>query len=254
MFINDIKEIVNKNIHVGDVIKNYKVMCKLLNEPIVTSNSKKAQITNWKRYFNFTKDKTKFIITEVYDEPLNNSGYMYYDNSLKEQCFKISDDNKNKKGVYIIQKENDVYIGSTVSSFWLRFIQHLGGYDNQAPYRYTKPLILNGGTFKDLWIASDDDTIKQIREIEESYIFKYVNSGEYNVINIRFSDPLKTKKIKHPRVYISDFYIARRLTHKKFHICDIINLQNEITYVFTYTPRLSNYLNDNNIKFLASSK
>lgn len=56
-------------LRVGAVIKNYKELCKILNEPIVTSNSKKAQLTNWSRFFNYTKDKTKFIITEIYDKP-----------------------------------------------------------------------------------------------------------------------------------------------------------------------------------------
>ena len=52
-----------------NVVKNYKVMCELLNEEITAGDSKKAQINRWKRYFDFHKEGQKFIIDEIYDEP-----------------------------------------------------------------------------------------------------------------------------------------------------------------------------------------
>jgi len=57
-------------LHEGQVIKNYKAMCKLFNEEIKSSDSKKAQEKEWMRYFDFEKDKQKYIITEIYDTPL----------------------------------------------------------------------------------------------------------------------------------------------------------------------------------------
>lgn len=59
-----------KNITVGQVIKNYKGMCNLLEEKELSSNSKIAQLKEWSRYFSFEKDGQKFIITEIYDIPL----------------------------------------------------------------------------------------------------------------------------------------------------------------------------------------
>lgn len=59
----------NIELEVGMVIKNYKVMCELLGEEEKRGKGKKYQVDNWKRYFDFTKEGQKLIITEVYDEP-----------------------------------------------------------------------------------------------------------------------------------------------------------------------------------------
>lgn len=56
-----------ENLEVGKVYKNYKALCEVLGEKPVTSNSKKAQIKEWERYFSYIKDGNKIIIKEVYD-------------------------------------------------------------------------------------------------------------------------------------------------------------------------------------------
>ena len=76
------KELLNK-----DVVKNYKEMCKLLNQEEKTGNSKKAQEKEWKRYFKWEKQGQKYIIEEIYENPLpvqdkrkngNHNIYMQY--------------------------------------------------------------------------------------------------------------------------------------------------------------------------------
>ena len=65
-------------------IKNYKSLVTILDEPIKTGKSKQLQLEDLSRYFTFTKDKQKFIVTEIFDEPLpkqinpngNNSKYV----------------------------------------------------------------------------------------------------------------------------------------------------------------------------------
>ena len=57
------------SLQAGMVIKNYKEMCKLMGEDIKDGNSKKAQVENWRRYFDFVKDGQKFVIIEIYNEP-----------------------------------------------------------------------------------------------------------------------------------------------------------------------------------------
>lgn len=57
------------NIYEGLIVKNYKEMCQLLDEKITDGNSKKSQLNNWKRYFDFQKDGQKFVILKVYDKP-----------------------------------------------------------------------------------------------------------------------------------------------------------------------------------------
>jgi|GEM_PF-3987976 len=63
---------VHDNLSVGQIYKNYKVLCKGLGEDIKDGTSKKAQLDNWKRYFDFDnleKGKQPIIIKEIYDIP-----------------------------------------------------------------------------------------------------------------------------------------------------------------------------------------
>ena len=75
----------------GLVIKNHIALAELLDEKVSGTNSRKAQLTNWKRYFEHKKEGHKFIITKVYDEPLpvtegksvgNNAVYVKYIETL----------------------------------------------------------------------------------------------------------------------------------------------------------------------------
>lgn len=81
------EEIDTSKLEVGMVVKNYKELCKLLRQEIKDGKSKKYQIENFKRYFDFEKSGQKFIITDIYEIPLpkedkrktgNNSIYVKY--------------------------------------------------------------------------------------------------------------------------------------------------------------------------------
>ena len=52
------------------VVKNYKAMCELLGEPVKGGDSKRSQIKQWERFFYWTNQGHKFIIKEIYEEPL----------------------------------------------------------------------------------------------------------------------------------------------------------------------------------------
>lgn len=58
------------NLKEGMIIKNYKEMCKILDEPMKTGNSKKAQLKEWQRYFSYEKQNYSFIIKKIYELPL----------------------------------------------------------------------------------------------------------------------------------------------------------------------------------------
>lgn len=60
----------NTNLKEGDVYKNYKELCNQLNESELKANSKNAQLKEWKRHFDWDKSGQKYIITEIYHEPL----------------------------------------------------------------------------------------------------------------------------------------------------------------------------------------
>ena len=52
----------------GQEIKNYKVLCELLNEPVKVGKSKQLQLKDFKRYFDFHKEGQKIIIDEIFNE------------------------------------------------------------------------------------------------------------------------------------------------------------------------------------------
>jgi len=58
-----------KKITEGDIIKNYKDMCSILEEEVKAGNSKTAQLKEWERYFDFSRKGQKFIIEKIYEIP-----------------------------------------------------------------------------------------------------------------------------------------------------------------------------------------
>ncbi len=70
---NQQKGILIMNTHTlksGDVVNNYKELCRLLCEEVKYGNSKKAQLKEFERYFQYEKHGHKFIILDIYDIPL----------------------------------------------------------------------------------------------------------------------------------------------------------------------------------------
>lgn len=87
VYNEDIQEIDTTGLEIGMVIKNYKELCKILGQDVKDGKSKKYQLENFKRYFDFEKSGQKFVIIDIYDIPLtkedrrklgNNSIYVKY--------------------------------------------------------------------------------------------------------------------------------------------------------------------------------
>lgn len=57
-------------LQVGQTVKNYKELCALLGEKESAGNSRKAQLKEFARYFEWEKSGQKFLITDIYDTPL----------------------------------------------------------------------------------------------------------------------------------------------------------------------------------------
>jgi hypothetical protein len=72
------------NLQIGQEIKNYKELCKLLEEPVKDGGkAKEYQLKDFQRYFNFEREGRKFIIKEIYDSPLEKEdGRMFGNNSI----------------------------------------------------------------------------------------------------------------------------------------------------------------------------
>ncbi|PKM72149.1 MAG: hypothetical protein CVU91_10490 [Firmicutes bacterium HGW-Firmicutes-16] len=57
-------------IEAGQVFKNYRLLCAELGEPIKEGDSKKAQLKEFHRFFDFERVGQKYLITEIFDNPL----------------------------------------------------------------------------------------------------------------------------------------------------------------------------------------
>ena len=75
------------------IVKNYKEMCQILGQEEKAGNSKTAQIKEWNRYFDFSRDNQKSIIKEIYDKPFPKNIYISPFDTLNELliCEKIID-------------------------------------------------------------------------------------------------------------------------------------------------------------------
>lgn len=75
---------------IGMTVKNYKVLCELLGEPVLFGNSRKAQLNTFKCYFDWEKSGQKFIITDIYDTPLTKEDKRRLgNNSIYVQCIEV---------------------------------------------------------------------------------------------------------------------------------------------------------------------
>ena len=100
------KRIDTSRLESGVVVKNYKEMCEILDEDICGGDSKKAQMKEWSRYFAWEKKGQKFIILDIYDEPLpkddgrqNKNIYVQY---IQVILMKILSKQKNTKDPFYI--------------------------------------------------------------------------------------------------------------------------------------------------------
>jgi energy-converting hydrogenase A subunit M len=66
MNIENLKEYLETN----DTIANYRKVCEIIEEHVLTGNAKIAQLKELERYFKFHKQGNKFVFTEVYEVPL----------------------------------------------------------------------------------------------------------------------------------------------------------------------------------------
>ena len=57
------------NLYKGQIIKNYKELCSLIDEKTKTSDSKLSQLKELKRFVNYHNEGHKFIIDEIYELP-----------------------------------------------------------------------------------------------------------------------------------------------------------------------------------------
>lgn len=191
-------------LQVGQVY-SYKQLCELTGAEYKRGAGKTYQLekfceTGFQRFFNFEKvARGKYEILEIYDEPLpiedkrregNASGTQKI--SIKDNQFKIFDAQiAHSSGVYKIENNECIYIGSTTSQFTNRFSQHLHNWNGN--HEKTQDILLNGGEFTCLQAFENSTDEKIIREAEAEYIRKYQDT-EKILLNDKLPEIITSKE------------------------------------------------------------
>lgn len=83
-------EIDTSKLEIGMTVKNYKVLCELLGQDVKDGKSKKYQLEDFARYFDWERSGQKFIISDIYDTPLTKEDKRKLgNNSIYVKCIEV---------------------------------------------------------------------------------------------------------------------------------------------------------------------
>lgn len=233
------KELTKDDIAKLELHKTYRYaeLCELFDEKISKGmKSKRSQLKEWHRYFNWTNPTSwDYYITEIYSEPKEKEPHgnkgkrttRYGKIFQNFPNFNMSYEQGKERGVYALIKDNNIYIGSTITSFYERMSSYGS---NNGQQQHVKDLLKSGATFNILYKASPDDSDEIIRYQEQYYINQYLYHSDYNVINRREDDCyLPHTKITYKSIQINQKYID-----------DVINFCNENNIEFKIKENKTN--------------
>lgn len=142
----------------GKTYKNYNELCDVLNQKRLGGESKRAQLTEWRRFFDFSKHGHKITVIKIHVPPLINK-IEAARLKAKENKRLIELKRKNKK-IHIcggfIRKYNQPYLNPILNSVY-RFkdvgdnIIYIGKTSNNLPLRLSSHF-KKGGIFLPLAI------------------------------------------------------------------------------------------------------
>lgn len=162
--------------------KNYKELCNVMDWKTTGGKSKQLQLKDLERFCKYHKEGNKFIIDEVFENPLLKEENKRNSGNLKTYTqLNISENEYINKGIYYIIKNNSIYIGSTVRNFRERFQEHYRGNDESMQHTYN--MINNGGVFNILFDMTNIEDEELIRMVENEYIKYFIDETDYCVIN-----------------------------------------------------------------------
>lgn len=93
--------------YVGQVFKSYRQVAQLLEADILGGDSRELQCEYWKRYFKWEREKHRWIIVEIFDEPLEQA----WDKVEVPKEFTLTGiviDEKDKQRVIELLKKNNI--------------------------------------------------------------------------------------------------------------------------------------------------
>ena len=227
-----------ENLEVGMILKSYRHLCEVLEEPIKSGNSKIRQMKELERYLEYHKEGNKLIIDNIFDiekEKIDNR--VNGNNFINCEQFNIPRKDRNNTGIYYILRDKDIYIGSTCAGFRDRFIRHFRGQDKVM--RYTYDLLHSGGYFNILLDMTGIEDEVLIRQVEQEFILYLINNDNYNVLNKNektwsLKEKTKLNKIKYKTIKIKEdkYEEALSLLFKNGLITDVG--KNEVTPIINF--------------------
>lgn len=160
--------------------------------------SRTKQIEWFSNHFDFDRDGHKYIIKKILRNDVlpmkDNRGGAY--NECFTPQFMVSDELYNSIGIYKIQHNNKIYIGSTINGFRKRYLQHISDFSTSNAKE-----IIDNGIFKILEVC-DGKEEKYIRELEQVYINFYKKQREIVVLNSRKAYSYYPKKTKYKALLV----------------------------------------------------
>lgn len=161
--------------------------------------------------------KVYYDLSEIFDKDNPDEILKQYRNNVTKRRKYIDIDNfdvpvfmEDMPGVYKIQLDNHVYIGSTKQDYCRRYLGHMNKkcavsirsfIYNGIKIKNTHDMLMNGGVYSPIY-AMEEESEQEIRLMEEKFIRDY-KSLNYNVVNIgkvsikgRRNKPIKFKRIK----------------------------------------------------------
>lgn len=156
-------------------INNKQLVEMFGTDAVKTTYLRTKKVTGYVKEQLLRNAKNKYRIVKN----LKRGNYIIEEPYTKEELikFEYEDTYLKNRGVYKIQKDNNVYIGSTNATFKKRLYGHK--YSNTQAYQ----LLLSGGEFSIIYNATELDTEETIRNKEQVFIDEYLKNG-FNLLNV----------------------------------------------------------------------
>jgi len=135
----------------GQIFKNYKVICETLGVNQKTGKSKKLQLSDWERYFKYSKDGHNFIIDEIIEQPVDKVDLRSEGNNKLPHAEKMDD-----ALLYILNKQDDEELFLTINKLLLEMnmINSNFTYGNRNIKKVSKHLIVEEALIEEFFITT----------------------------------------------------------------------------------------------------
>lgn len=152
-----------KNFKIGQVIKNYKELCTLLNEKVKGGDSKKSQLKELERYISYHKDGNKFVIDEIFQDPKEKQDNRI--NNKGKSAEYIDDLELRLLGEFLTKgKDNNLTIGKSVLLRDVGLVNSNYSYCKQRQEKLANYLDIDKETIYDYYNSVDSMVVNNLEK------------------------------------------------------------------------------------------